>query len=711
MLFGVPMQDTGFKRYPLRSRSRVIQYAITLILNNNDMDYLSSLKSKLIKLYPLHQRTNNQPKEADQQVPSIMYIYYPGEFRIVEFLPICTALILLFTYIYFSVRKIDVIRSRFLLAVCSVITVLCSLMMSLGLCFFFGLTISLQSKEIFPYLVILVGLENCLVITKSVVSTDETFDVKIRVAQALSKEGWHISKTLLTEITILTIGLATFVPVIQEFCVFAIVGLISDFMLQMLLFSTILAMNIRQVEYTQEAKHIPKMMMMMTSSSVQANDGRKNDFKYFSHTPFHRSHSHPKLAFGDFSLNSGDGFSKRTSLTNDNQQKIPKRMKLVNFWARTRLFQRAFMIWMVVWIFSIIYSSGFLHNFLVVDGTQAKSSEQTEDVTMKAPETATEKPKIDELPFRTLNNFEDSSNITDQLKKLRYPGFELNYYLSSFHWSTILKQYNISLSGRYVTILPAIKLSHIIKPEVAILLRNPHEKLIQNFQWKALAAALDPLDLIDDDNRQSPLITTGGTPLVPKSPMEIVLAILLCAISVSVLCYTMVVFYRCICTRNYAEWRSSWNEPELLHPSGGEQILEGIPLQIDGHTHKIECLISDGSNIVSSCLKGQIKVWDAKFGDHITTIDRANMQIAEYDEKVEGEDRVIKKKSTSAIWCLDFLDNLIAVGCGNGRMEFWETPSGTLKVRLLCFKNIFWLLVCLCASNFLEAWFEVLLSV
>lgn len=672
MLFGVPMQDTGFKRYPLRSRSRVIQYAITLILNTNDMDYLNSLKNKLTKIYPLHQNTKNHPKDVDQQVPSIMYIYYPGEFRIVEFLPICTALILLFIYIYFSVRKIDVIRSRILLAICSVITVLGSLMMSLGLCFFFGLTISLQSKEIFPYLVIIVGLENCLVITKSVVSTDETFDVKIRVAQALSKEGWHISKTLLTEITILTIGLATFVPVIQEFCVFAIVGLISDFMLQMLLFSTILAMNIRQVEYTQEAKHIPKMMMMMTSG--QTNDGTKKDFKYFSHTPFHRSHSHPKLAFGDFSSNFADGFSKRASLTNDNQQKIPKRMKLVNFWARTRFFQRAFMLWMVVWICSIIYNSGLLQNFLVVDMAQMKSSGQPDDVTMKAPEAATEQPKIDDLPFRTLNSFDDSSNITDQLKKLRYPGFELNYYLSSFHWSSILKQYNISLSGRYVTILPAIKLSHVIKPEAAIHLRNPQEKLIQNFQWKALAAALDPLDLIDDDNRKSPLITTGGTPLVPKSPMEIILAFLLCAISASVLSYTMVVFYRCICTRNYAEWRSSWNEPELLHPSGGEQILEGIPLQIDGHTHKIECLVSDGSNIVSSCLKGQIKVWDAKFGDHITTIDRSNMQIAEYDDRAE------KKTTTTAIWCLDFLNNLIAVGCGNGKMEFWETPSGTLKV-------------------------------
>ena len=38
-------------------------------------------------------------------------------------------------------------------------------------------------SEIFPYLVIVVGVENILVITKSVVSTPVDLEVKIRVAQ------------------------------------------------------------------------------------------------------------------------------------------------------------------------------------------------------------------------------------------------------------------------------------------------------------------------------------------------------------------------------------------------------------------------------------------------------------------------------------------------------------------------------------------------
>lgn len=69
--------------------------------------------------------------------------------------------------------------------------------------------------QIFPYLVIIVGLENVLVLIKSVVSTTSHLDVKIRVAQGLSREGWNITKTLLIEVTVLTAGLLTFVPAIQ----------------------------------------------------------------------------------------------------------------------------------------------------------------------------------------------------------------------------------------------------------------------------------------------------------------------------------------------------------------------------------------------------------------------------------------------------------------------------------------------------------------
>lgn len=43
------------------------------------------------------------------------------------------------------------------------------------------------TREIFPYLVVVIGLENVLVLTKSVVSTPVDLEVKLRIAQGQSR--------------------------------------------------------------------------------------------------------------------------------------------------------------------------------------------------------------------------------------------------------------------------------------------------------------------------------------------------------------------------------------------------------------------------------------------------------------------------------------------------------------------------------------------
>lgn len=706
MLLGMQLRDAGFKRYPIRNRPRVIQYAITLVLRENDQKYLSSLKQKLLTLYPLHQKAD----DVTTSHSSFTYIYYPAEFNLLEFMPLFVAFIILFVYVYFSVRKIDVIRSRFFLAASAVITVLSSLMMSLGLCFFFGLTIRNVNFSMFQYLVILVGLENVLVLTKSVVTTDNTFDVKIRVAQGLSKEGWSISKTLLTEITILTIGLATFVPVIQEFCIFAIVGLISDFFLQMMLFSTVLGLDIKRMEFNGLHKSPP--------SDAAARRPQYRNSTITSSFTINRSRSHPKLTALDSQQSVG------ANGTAGADKKIPKRLRVVNFWARTRFFQRAFMIWMIFWIFSIIYNSQIFENIFEIrqNDSDIPNKFGSQEVFRKDENDSVH--SIFDTPLAGKSTTQSKShyaedgpfNLTEQINKLVHPDYDTNYHLSNFHWSSILKQYNLSMSGKYVTILPSIRLSHIVPPEVAYRIRNNDEKPSIHFQWKALAVALDPIDFIDTDPSEAPIMHTANRPLYPKSPMEILLAAILCAISVFVLTYTMVVFYRCICTRNYAEWRSSWNDTDTEHLNT-QRILEGVPIQIKGHTHRIECLVTDGTVVISSCLEGQVKVWDANNGELMLNIDRAKYfkmnRKSSLDDSfsslvgqvrgvtVNDQNREVfsvksaniklreKERNLSPIWCLDYVDYLIVIGCADGRLEFWEGITGNLKVSYIDNKQPF----------------------
>lgn len=633
MAFGMNLKDAGIKRYPLRSRPRVLQFAVTIFYEQADEKFVNSLNQKLKNMYPLYHNKQYPVNEAT-------LIYYPGQFNYVELVPLIITFCGLFIYIYFSVRKIEFIKSKLGLATCAVITIGASLAMSMGLCLYFGFSLSLQ---IFPYLVILVGLENVLVITKSVTSTDSRLDFKIRLAQGLSKEGWSITKNLLTEITIFTLSFFTFVPFIQEVSIFMIVSLVSDFFIQMVFFATILGIDLKHMEHYQDQNdklHLKEYFNANTAMNWQFN---KRYFEEEIVTPLRmtKSKSHPRL--------NGLAYSSPTDVvanrkpSSSGQEKVPKRIRLVNLWARTRFFQRAFMIWMVVWITMIVYNCGVVE-YLVNTGnktdTRGDSNKRYDKREYKPPEYhffnySTDSNTIIFSPLLNIGNNNRGANETSlQLKHTQL--FRPWTRLTPYHWSSILSQYNESLSGRYIMVLPPLLLSCPISPEIAISLRNPEEKDPPTLRWQALAAALDPIDmtadyeLIDGINQVNPwskTMSANELPIYPTTPMEILLLAILCVISIIVITYMVVVLYRCICTRNYAEWRASWTENDDQAKSTAKQpavqlVMQAVPLILPGHNHEIECVVTDGERIVSTCLQGTIKIWDSQNGDLLNEIDR-----------------------------------------------------------------------------------------
>ncbi|XP_017876182.1 sterol regulatory element-binding protein cleavage-activating protein [Ceratina calcarata] len=621
IMFGMNLKETGIKRYPIRLRQRILQYAVTIFLKDYDPQFIKGLQHRLKSYYPLYQVESNST--GSTLIDETLHIFYPGEFNYSDFFPLMMTFFALFFYVYFSVRKIELVKSKIGIAFSATVTVIGSLSMTVGVCFFFGLTLSLSGKEVFPYLVIIVGLENVLVLTKSVVSTPAQLDVKIRVAQALSKEGWSITKNLLTEVTILTIGLFTFVPAIQEFCIFAIVGLVNDFFLQMVFFSTILAIDIKRTELSSENSklHFPNIPASRKQFTTTITNRKPNIF---------RSKSHPRLN----GLSNGP-----TNVIAPNTQnthtlgKIPKRLRLVHFWARTRIFQRAFMVWMVVWISMIIYNSGIIEHVIHLSET-LKTESDIEGYTVDRShslnnyvELNTMKPvsipSATIVPDHLSKQGDLANNVTEELNKLKPVDFPPWNRLSLYHWSSILSMYNISAAGERVTILPTVKLSHAVSPQLVKQISNPND--VQHFQWQSLAtAALDPLDFSDMElpGRGEGRGFNADAPFIPSSPMEIFLAAVLCLISVIVVAYTMVVLYRCICSRNYAEWRASWYQPEKAHDSATQLVLEALPLVLEGHTQEVECIATDSNTIASTCLAGHIRVWDATSGEQLVHIDR-----------------------------------------------------------------------------------------
>lgn len=118
--------------------------------------------------------------------------------------------------------------------------------------------------------------------------------------------------------------------------------------------------------------------------------------------------------------------------------------------------------------------------------------------------------------------------------------------------------------------------------------------------------------------------------------------------------FSLTVMYKCICTRNYANWRthserrrrvgeakytSSIGDSMPLVLSGHPQVIQLLP-QIVANTlskfrysaaynklpllfHKlIECLTVDGPLLVSADLSGEVRVWDIHSGDCTCVIHR-----------------------------------------------------------------------------------------
>jgi hypothetical protein len=50
--------------------------------------------------------------------------------------------------------------------------------------------------------------------------------------------------------------------------------------------------------------------------------------------------------------------------------------------------------------------------------------------------------------------------------------------------------------------------------------------------------------------------------------------------------------------------------------------MEAVPLVLDGHPQEVECLATDGCVVVSSCLGGQLRVWDSVSGEALAVLNR-----------------------------------------------------------------------------------------
>ncbi|GAA6069830.1 sterol regulatory element-binding protein cleavage-activating protein, partial [Tachysurus ichikawai] len=445
-------------------------------------------------------------------------------------------------------------------------------------------------REIFPYLVVVIGIENVLVLTKSVVSTPVDLEVKLRIAQGLSSESWSIMKNMATELVIILIGYFTLVPAIQEFCLFAVVGLVSDFFLQMFFFTTVLSIDIRRMELADLNRRLP--------AEAGLPPPKPTPLRHREAPPPPRPSPHTITLQAPAFRN----------------LRLPKRLRVIYFLARTRLAQRIIMVGTVIWIGILVYTDpAGLRTYLA-----AQVSEQSPLGEAGLPPhlgVAPVFPGGDPTSTLSVLSAPDPTPVPEnQSQGADAPGptplvslqitwgsedEEVWRRLSFRYWPSLFGYYNITLAKRYISILPVIPVTLHLSPQAAVEMRHPQ------------------------DTQHAPRVSARTTQLQTDLTLYKVAALGLFAGVLLVL--LLFCLYRVLCPRNYGQngaqhGRRRRGDLPCDEYGYSPPVSEISPLLLRGHSMDIECLASDGMLLASCCLAGQIRVWDAQTGDCLTVI-------------------------------------------------------------------------------------------
>ncbi|VDM16509.1 unnamed protein product [Hydatigera taeniaeformis] len=517
VLFGLPRRHLGMFKMQFRNLPVVNAFATTIVLRGfypeillaslyylylmwslsqssetSDHRYIHRLRERLMETFPDSRFVGNGNEEISQGYhsnshlknpePRVFVVHYRGHNYLVQYAPAFAVYTFLVLYIWFSVSKIDMVKSKFGLAVCACFTIFASFVMTLSLCATLGLmSPALRGREFFPYLVVLIGFENILVTIKAVVGTPIDLPVKYRVAQGLAKEGWPMTKNLLCAFFCTALGFLTFDSAIQEFCLIAIISFTTDFFLQMFFFVPVLAIDIRRMELSDLRQHAsPSSIPPLYGIEKTVSTG------FCNHSPvvarlrdavppleYHRRSMSPipqncQNFTGHRRVRSDASTTAFMSARNTSAACVSFRRRFCAFWTNRRVFQHFGMAIVLIWLmvvlcYTLLPSPSPSHSIDLVSPSLHVAGNGTGESKINSPESRN-------ASLRQLFG----------LRSINLHGFEVRWdadnlwrHMAFSTWPAIADRYNFSLSDRRLVVFEPIHVVELFSPAEAMRTRRP----------------------------------------------------------------------------------------------------------------------------------------------------------------------------------------------------------------------------------------------
>lgn len=150
-----------------------------------------------------------------------------------------------------SFDKSHLVRTRFQLGLFGIIIILVAVASSVGLCAFFGIKSTLIIAEVIPFLILAVGVDNIFLIVHELHVVSESYtrmEISERIAMSMQRIG--PSCFISAIIQLLMFLLASFVqmPAVRNFALYSAGAVLINFLLQMTLFVSLLAIDQKRLE-------------------------------------------------------------------------------------------------------------------------------------------------------------------------------------------------------------------------------------------------------------------------------------------------------------------------------------------------------------------------------------------------------------------------------------------------------------------------------
>ncbi|CAJ0963579.1 unnamed protein product, partial [Mesorhabditis belari] len=659
LLLGMPAGMTGIKQRFQTNRKRNIDFGLTLFFHEYNEKVIESLRSALD-----HEFTRVQSAAQDES--TFVHVFYRPRKYFADYFPLLFSYLVFALYLYYSASKFEMVSSRAGLALAAAFTIAATLLSTAGVSAYLDLQPSLWGAEVFPYLALILGLENILVITKAVVYTPPSLDVASRIAHGLSHEGYTLTKYFILELIFLSVGFVTGVPEIQQFCQFAFVGLVADFFMQLFFYVPCLALDLHRLG-DEEKKRFSLLLLTCKVPQLGTFPAVNCPVKRLWPSLFERARKRrvkrtlSESRIDENLIEASEGNDKKkthrrsaSSLKcafDDNGKPVQstvsaRRLRIMYFIARTRFFQRTLMVLFALWV---IWLGFIVRRNLPENGANSTETSRF-GVSQRLLETAPQ--EWGEWQRRTFK-----------------------------WWPVLFAEYNLTLSGHYITYLPPIVVKAAIPPNDPMLFPIKGKETNGSKETKR------------EHVKEAPNELRSRIEWLELQLRVYMVVCLFCVLTIVIL----FLLYACF----WGQWRNGWKfhnnasiaEELAQQHAKSKNFSESVPLKLVGHRFPVEMVFACGPRneiIVSICQDGKVIFWDEVTGEKRQLLNRnralptGNSTQQDTQEPTEITDPTPNSDSTKtttksspktpietlpSIWCANADERVLVLGCADGSIE------------------------------------------